>query len=100
MMAMIILELALSRHGNTGSDDWNTTPQSKAGSSSKTMQQMDELMKSTIKEKLEGKESDRSKFTKVEKPMFVGEEPDSGLFRAKRYFQTHKLFEETQYCSV
>ncbi|KAA0066460.1 uncharacterized protein E6C27_scaffold21G005610 [Cucumis melo var. makuwa] len=37
--------------------------------------------------------TDRSKFKKVEMPVFSGEDPDSWLFRAERYFQIHKLTE-------
>ncbi|KAA0033837.1 Ty3/gypsy retrotransposon protein [Cucumis melo var. makuwa] len=36
---------------------------------------------------------DRNKFKKVEMPVFTGEDPDSWLFRAERYFQIHKLSE-------
>ena len=45
--------------------------------------------------KLEGEDSagDRSKFKKTEMPVFVGNDPDSWLFRAERYFQIHKLSE-------
>ena len=46
--------------------------------------------------KLEGEDSagDRSKFKKIEMPVFVGNDPDSWLlFRAERYFQIHKLSE-------
>ncbi|KAL0545306.1 hypothetical protein IC582_015184 [Cucumis melo] len=35
--------------------------------------------------------ADRNKFKKVEMPVFAGEDPDSWLFRAERYFQIHKL---------
>ncbi|KAL4025181.1 hypothetical protein IC575_013559 [Cucumis melo] len=35
--------------------------------------------------------SDRNKFKKIEMPVFTGEDPDSWLFRAERYFQIHKL---------
>ncbi|KAL0543107.1 hypothetical protein IC582_018194 [Cucumis melo] len=34
---------------------------------------------------------DRNKFKKIEMPVFTGEDPDSWLFRAERYFQIHKL---------
>ncbi|TYJ98848.1 transposon Tf2-1 polyprotein isoform X1 [Cucumis melo var. makuwa] len=34
---------------------------------------------------------DRNKFKKIEMPIFTGEDPDSWLFRAERYFQIHKL---------
>ncbi|KAL0540117.1 hypothetical protein IC582_024347 [Cucumis melo] len=34
---------------------------------------------------------DRNKFKKVEIPVFAGEDPNSWLFRAERYFQIHKL---------
>ena len=34
---------------------------------------------------------DRNKFKKVEMPIFNGDDPDSWLFRAERYFQIHKL---------
>ncbi|KAL0537842.1 hypothetical protein IC582_026831 [Cucumis melo] len=37
--------------------------------------------------------NDRSKFKKVEMPVFTGEDPESWLFRAERYFQIHKLTE-------
>ncbi|KAL4035837.1 hypothetical protein IC575_004544 [Cucumis melo] len=37
--------------------------------------------------------TDRSKFKKVEMPVFSGEDPDSWLFQAERYFQIHKLIE-------
>ncbi|TYK19856.1 ty3-gypsy retrotransposon protein [Cucumis melo var. makuwa] len=36
---------------------------------------------------------DRNKFKKIEMPVFTGEDPDSWLFRAERYFQIHKLTE-------
>ncbi|XP_031745972.1 uncharacterized protein LOC116406393 [Cucumis sativus] len=35
--------------------------------------------------------NERDKFKKVEMPVFNGEDPDSWLFRADRYFQIHKL---------
>ncbi|KAA0032165.1 transposon Tf2-1 polyprotein isoform X1 [Cucumis melo var. makuwa] len=35
--------------------------------------------------------ADRNKFKKVEMPVFAGEDLDSWLFRAERYFQIHKL---------
>ena len=37
--------------------------------------------------------SDRNKFKKVEMPIFNGDDPDSWLFRAERYFHIHKLTE-------
>ncbi|KAA0045301.1 transposon Tf2-1 polyprotein isoform X1 [Cucumis melo var. makuwa] len=37
--------------------------------------------------------SDRNKFKKVEMLVFTGEDPDSWLFHAERYFQIHKLTE-------
>ncbi|KAL0542645.1 hypothetical protein IC582_008834 [Cucumis melo] len=37
--------------------------------------------------------SDRNKFKKIEMPVFTGEDPDSWLFRAERYFQIHRLTE-------
>ena len=45
--------------------------------------------------KLEGDESasDRSKFKKVEIPVFIGTDLDSWLFWAELYFQIHKLIE-------
>ena len=39
----------------------------------------------------EDETSERNKFKKVEMPVFNGEDPDSWLFRAERYFQIHKL---------
>ncbi|KAL0540685.1 hypothetical protein IC582_020695 [Cucumis melo] len=36
---------------------------------------------------------DRNKFKKIEMPIFTGEDPDSWLFRAERYFQIHRLTE-------
>ncbi|KAA0065906.1 transposon Tf2-1 polyprotein isoform X1 [Cucumis melo var. makuwa] len=36
---------------------------------------------------------DRSKFKKVEMPIFNGTDPDSWLFRADRYFKIHNLIE-------
>ena len=39
------------------------------------------------------KNNDRNKFKKVEMPVFNGEDPDSWLSRADRYFQIHKLTE-------
>ncbi|KAL0533794.1 hypothetical protein IC582_028065 [Cucumis melo] len=36
---------------------------------------------------------DQNKFKKIEMPVFTGEDPDSWLFRAERYFQIHKLTE-------
>ncbi|KAA0031986.1 Transposon Ty3-I Gag-Pol polyprotein [Cucumis melo var. makuwa] len=45
--------------------------------------------------RMEGDDSagDRSKFKKIEMPVFVGNDPESWLFRAERYFQIHKLTE-------
>ena len=43
------------------------------------------------KEDDEGDGNDRNKFKKVEMPVFDGDDPDSWLFRAERYFQIHKL---------
>ena len=37
--------------------------------------------------------NDRNKFKKVEMPIFNGDDPDSWLFRAERYFQIRKLTE-------
>ncbi|TYJ97524.1 transposon Tf2-1 polyprotein isoform X1 [Cucumis melo var. makuwa] len=37
------------------------------------------------------KAAERNKFKKVEMPVFTGNDPDSWLFRADRYFQIHKL---------
>ncbi|KAA0057273.1 hypothetical protein IC582_010045 [Cucumis melo] len=37
--------------------------------------------------------ADQSKFKKVKMPVFSGEDPDSWLFRAEKYFQIHKLTE-------
>lgn len=34
---------------------------------------------------------DRSKFKKVEMPMFAGQDLDSWLFQVERYFDIHKL---------
>ena len=39
----------------------------------------------------EGENNNRSKFKKVEMLVFNGDDPDSWLFRADRYFQIHKL---------
>ncbi|KAA0052895.1 transposon Tf2-1 polyprotein isoform X1 [Cucumis melo var. makuwa] len=39
----------------------------------------------------EEKNNDRSKFKKVEMPVFNGEDPNAWLFRADRYFQIHRL---------
>lgn len=44
-----------------------------------------------VMERLKENNSDRSKFKKVEMPVFGGDEPNSWLFRADRYFQIHKL---------
>ncbi|TYK15159.1 transposon Tf2-1 polyprotein isoform X1 [Cucumis melo var. makuwa] len=45
-----------------------------------------------IEEKTEeGPAMDRSKFKKVEMPIFTGTDPDSWLFRADRYFKIHNL---------
>ncbi|KAA0062917.1 histone-lysine N-methyltransferase ASHR1 isoform X3 [Cucumis melo var. makuwa] len=41
----------------------------------------------------EDNNGDQNKFKKVEMPVFNGEDPDSWLFRAERYFQIHKLSE-------
>ncbi|KAL0548958.1 hypothetical protein IC582_013436 [Cucumis melo] len=51
--------------------------------------------KSTQKKNDESDENsnDRSKFKKVEMSVFTGEDPESWLFRAERYFQIHKLTE-------
>ena len=44
---------------------------------------------------MEGDDStgDQSKFKKIEMPVFVGNDPESWLFRAERYFQIHRLTE-------
>ncbi|KAA0062881.1 transposon Tf2-1 polyprotein isoform X1 [Cucumis melo var. makuwa] len=42
------------------------------------------------KTEIEEAAADRNKFKKVEMPVFAGEDPDSWLFRAERYFQIHK----------
>ena len=39
----------------------------------------------------DGDNNDRNKFKKVEMPVFDGDDPDSWLFCAERYFQIHKL---------
>ena len=39
----------------------------------------------------DGDNNDRNKFNKVEMSVFNGDDPDSWLFRADRYFQIHKL---------
>ncbi|KAA0042929.1 transposon Tf2-1 polyprotein isoform X1 [Cucumis melo var. makuwa] len=39
----------------------------------------------------EEKNSDQSKFKKIEMPVFNGEDPDVWLFRVDRYFQIHRL---------
>ncbi|KAA0064313.1 transposon Tf2-1 polyprotein isoform X1 [Cucumis melo var. makuwa] len=41
----------------------------------------------------ESDDSKRNKFKKVEMPIFNGEDLDSWLFRANKYFQIHKLTE-------
>lgn len=38
--------------------------------------------------------TDRSKFKKVEMPVFTREDPDSWLFRAERYFQIHQVLKK------
>ncbi|XP_050942545.1 uncharacterized protein LOC127149990 [Cucumis melo] len=58
-----------------------------------------EITRNAEEERVDGKAdndepaTDRSKFKKVEMPVFSGEDPDSWLFRAERYFQIHKLTE-------
>ena len=39
----------------------------------------------------DGDNNDRNKFKKVEMSLFNGDDPDSWLFSADRYFQIHKL---------
>lgn len=63
-----------------------TTPQSKLEGVGQTSQWVDEILKSWIKEKLEEREADHSKFKKVEMPMFKGEDPCSWFFHADKYF--------------
>lgn len=48
--------------------------------------------KKEVKEE-EDKTVDRNKFKKVEMPVFNGNDPDSWLFRADRYFQIRKVIE-------
>ena len=46
------------------------------------------------KEEVKTKEEralDRSKFKKIEKPIFYGTDPNSWLFRPDRYFKIHNL---------
>ena len=43
------------------------------------------------KKEEEEKASDRSKLKKVEMPVISGDDLDSWIFRADRYFQIHKL---------
>lgn len=44
--------------------------------------------------------TDRSKFKKVEMSVFTGEDPDSWLVRAERYFQIHKLTESEKNVNI
>ena len=52
-----------------------------------------ETKKGTAEKKEDGEEdgNDRDRFKRVEMPVFDGDDPDSWLFRAERYFQIHKL---------
>ncbi|KAA0042077.1 transposon Tf2-1 polyprotein isoform X1 [Cucumis melo var. makuwa] len=47
--------------------------------------------KKKAKDEEEDKNVERNKFKKVEMSVFTGNDPDSWLFRANRYFQIHKL---------
>ncbi|KAL0549733.1 hypothetical protein IC582_014220 [Cucumis melo] len=62
-------------------------------SSSKMKTKMAELIDEVNGNEKDGEEKniDRSKFKKVEMPVFNGEDPDVWLFRANRYFQIHEL---------
>ncbi|KAA0057269.1 transposon Tf2-1 polyprotein isoform X1 [Cucumis melo var. makuwa] len=66
------------------------------GSSSKTQNEEMTITAISMDSKGEGKAEegpamDRSKFKKVEMPVFTGTDPDSWLFRADRYFKIHNL---------
>lgn len=60
--------------------------QSKLEERGETLQQVDEILKSAIKEKLEEGDTHQSKFKKVVMSVFKGEDPNSRLFRADKYF--------------
>lgn len=40
---------------------------------------------------LQNTNNDRSKFKKVEMPIFTSKDPDSCFFRVERYFKIHRL---------
>ena len=66
------------------------------GSSSKmkgivSSEETNDETKKEAKDEEEDKIVERNKFKKVEMPVFTGNDPDSWLFRAGRYFQIHKL---------
>ncbi|TYK02420.1 transposon Tf2-1 polyprotein isoform X1 [Cucumis melo var. makuwa] len=52
-----------------------------------------EVIRDEKKNDSEENSGDRNEFKKVEMPVFIGEDPDSWLFRIERYFQIHKLNE-------
>ncbi|KAA0036991.1 ty3-gypsy retrotransposon protein [Cucumis melo var. makuwa] len=73
----------------------STTTSDQEGFSSKmkgiaNSDESNEETKKEVKDE-EDKTAERSKFKKVEMPVFTGNDPDSWLFRADRYFQIHKL---------
>ena len=49
------------------------------------------IPKNEEKKTNEDNNGDGNKLKKVEMPIFNGDDPDSWLFRAERYFQIHKL---------
>ncbi|KAA0039182.1 transposon Tf2-1 polyprotein isoform X1 [Cucumis melo var. makuwa] len=70
-----------------------STTRESEGSTSKAKTKVTEpINEGNENEKNGGKKNnDRSKFKKVEMPVFNGEDPDAWLFRADRYFQIHRL---------
>ena len=73
-------------------DPSSSTPESEKASSKMKAKVYESNEESNSSEKEESdKNNDRSKFKKEEMPMFNGEDPDSWLFRANRYFHIHKL---------
>ncbi|TYK06549.1 transposon Tf2-1 polyprotein isoform X1 [Cucumis melo var. makuwa] len=100
MMVMIMETIAKDR---TTTSERNEEPNAHMSVTNKGKEKEANSSKSTVSgrsnsdDRNEGKTeteeaaADRNKFKKVEMPVFAGEDPDSWLFRAERYFQIHKL---------
>ena len=66
-----------------------STMKSVEGESSGSKETRNDMSKKKVDD--EGENNDQSKFKRVEMPVFNGDDPDSWLFQADRYFQIHKL---------